>query len=509
MTTHTNPMPAGDIPDTGPLPAHPVRCRGGSLGSPGGLSSGAHVSGPSRDQARAPVCAESAPDYRAENGARATDTEADLGNRTGTAPVEQSGASSVVRFPAASSAGAVECAQGASYFRTGRSAREWRGAECGERPPRSRPRADPNAVRIDEPGDLIAAVPALVGFPPERSLVVAVLCPTPVPGGPELIDAVARFDVDQRDGRLRAETVAPYVVRICAGMGAAKVIAVFVDDRARESSGRRGRRRNRCGGGYFAAMAAALRRELAADDIGLDAAWAVPECEPGRRWWSLLGPECGGPLPDPAASMVAMSHVLDGRPLRRSRAELTGLVAADPIRTAEVAAHLDDAVADAMDRYRRAVHRGDPNGYSRQALHHVLWQIANLESGAGLDAAELAELVAALRDHAVRDTMFALAIGDHADAAEQLWIALVQVTTGPDRAETAALLGYHAYTRGDGPLAGVALQAALEADPMHPMARLLETSLYMGLRPEHLRKLAHCGFETATDLGVDLGPEPR
>lgn len=139
----------------------------------------------------------------------------------------------------------------------------------------------------------------------------------------------------------------------------------------------------------------------------------------------------------------------------------------------------------------------------------VLWQIAHVESGAVPTVPEIAELVAALRDRAVRDTMFALAVGDHAAAAESLWLTLVRALSGSDRAEVAALLGYSAYIRGDGPFAGIALDAALLADPFHPMAILLETSLRAGMRPEALRRLARSGYDTAACLGIELGPAVR
>ncbi|RJO69466.1 DUF4192 domain-containing protein [Nocardia panacis] len=387
---------------------------------------------------------------------------------------------------------------------------------CAEGAPRFGARIPPGAVHIHNPGDLIAAMPALVGFPPERSLIIAVLCQTaesgsagaasPVDGPgpveePELIDAVARFDLDQPQGSLRADMVAPYVVQVCAGVGAARVLAILVDDRGVVPLDER---RSRSGRGPFGALARSLRRELAADEIEVADAWAVSACEPGQVWWSLLGPRRHGILPDPTASAVAMSQVLDGRPIRRSRSELTDLVATDSRRQAEVAARLAEVGAAAGARFEQAVRRGDPNSYSRCALQYVLRQIEGMAVGSEPDPSELAELVAALRDPTVRDAMFALPAGEYAEAAERLWITLTQTTDGPDRAEAAALLGYHAYTRGDGPLAGVALQAARAAAPGHPMAQLLETSLYMGLRPAHLKRLVRCGYEAALDLGINL-----
>ncbi|WP_238815439.1 DUF4192 domain-containing protein [Nocardia brasiliensis] len=362
-------------------------------------------------------------------------------------------------------------------------------------------------VRVDEPGELIAGVPAMIGFAPERSLVVLVLRAVPDRADGAIIDAVMRFDLDQEGGRgrLRAEQVARCVAQVSAHDDVAEVLAVVVDDRSVEPDLCGSDIVERCGIGRFDMLIAALARRLAAQDIALAGAWAVRAIRPGQCWWSLFGMERSGLLSDPATSAVALAQVLDGRPVLASRTELTAMVAEDSALQDEVAALLETALAVAHDRYARAVRRGDPNAYSRQALEYVLWQVANIESDNEPMARELAELAAALRDRAVRDAMFALAVGDHAVAAEALWAILARALRGRDRAEAAALLGYSAYARGDGALAGIALEAALAADPDHPMALLLETSLSLGMRPEQMRRLARSGYHAAADLGIDLG----
>ncbi|MEU2173789.1 DUF4192 domain-containing protein [Nocardia sp. NPDC019219] len=389
-------------------------------------------------------------------------------------------------------------ANGTTVWNSRRPARQVR---CRDDPPPFR-HSPEQAVRVDDPAELIAAVPAMLGFTPERSVVVLVL--RRAAGGGAIVDAVVRFDLDSPSGRrVRGATLASAIARICAHDEAAEVLAVVVDERAVEPGA--GADRSGCAAGRFDVLAGSLGRRLAACDISLAGVWAVRSIAAGQRWWTVTGPRRHGVLRDPAASLVTLTHVLDGRPIRGSRSELTDLVAPEPAARAEVAAHLADAVVRARERYAVAARRGDPIGYSRQALDYVLWQIANTASGAELLAPELAEMAAALRDRAVRDTMFALAVGDHAAAAEAVWVALTRALSGTDRAEAAALLGYSAYVRGDGPLAGIALDAALEADPGHPMALLLDTSLRLGMRPEQMRRLAHSGYRTAAGLGVDLG----
>ena len=77
----------------------------------------------------------------------------------------------------------------------------------------------------------------------------------------------------------------------------------------------------------------------------------------------------------------------------------------------------------------------------------------------------VARLACALTDPQVRDTLYALAVGDDAGQAEALWALLARTLPVPWRVEALVLLAFSAYVRGDGPLAGVSLEAALRCDP--------------------------------------------
>ncbi|MFJ2836211.1 MULTISPECIES: DUF4192 domain-containing protein [Nocardia] len=350
------------------------------------------------------------------------------------------------------------------------------------------------SLRVDDPGELIAALPAMLGFVPERSLVVAVLHEA-APGGSTAIEAVVRFDLDALADPHRIGQFTACVGSICLREHAGGVLAVFVDE---------------AGGGVMQALrAASLLEALGDEGIAVCGAWSVPSIVAGARFRDLFHRGAGGVVGDPASSMVALSHVLDGRQIRRSRGELTALVRPDRRLCAEVRRRLGPAVARYRGGLSAATRAGHTVAYQRRALEWVLWQIADAASGAPRADRELAQLAATLRDRPIRDAMYGLALGDHAEAAEQLWAQLARATPGADRAEAAALLGFSAYLRGDGPFAGVALAAAVEADATHPMAVLLETSLQSGLRPERLRKLAQCGHQIAADLGVDIGPLHR
>lgn len=355
------------------------------------------------------------------------------------------------------------------------------------------------ALTMNEPGEFIAAVPALLGFRPHRSLVACLLLRSQKYPGAVYLGAVARHDLDVA-GCGAWVRLAGQLAAICGQEQAVGVVVLIVDDRATASRpGRAGRRSAR-----HRDLIRTLDGALQAEDVLLAEAWAVADIAAGAHWWSVLDPEVSGTQSDPAASPVALAQVLDGRPIRGSRTELTATIAPDPELAARVDEAIDAAAEAARRRFRRELRNRTPRRYSRAALEMVLWQISTVESGDELDPRELADLAVAVRDTTVRDCLFAVALGDHAAAAETLWARACRAVTGPDRAELATLYGYSAYTRGDGPLAGVAFEAALQADPAHHIAQLLDAALRTGMRPADVRKLAGSGRDIAAGLGVDL-----
>ncbi|WP_433655153.1 DUF4192 domain-containing protein [Nocardia sp. CA-128927] len=369
---------------------------------------------------------------------------------------------------------------------------------------------DPSAARnispVKDPGEQIAEIPAMIGSPPKRSLVVIILRTAHGDDQSATVDSVMRFDLDPDGGRLRlrADIVARCIAQVSPHDGTAAVLAVVVDDRVAAPELSAEEVRDRCRTGRFEVLVADLTRHLAAEGIALASAWAVQAIEPEMPWWTLFEPEQVGVLPGWAASVW-----LDSKWILGSCAELAAVVADDTGLQQQVAALLDSAMSAARERQVAAVRRGDPTAYSRQALEYVLWQVASVEADEPLTAPELAEIAVALRDRSVRDAMLALPFGDHAAAAETLWSVMIRAQSDRYRAEAAALLGYCAYVRGDGPLAGTAFEAALRADPKHSMAQMLATSLTVGIPPEQMRRLARSGFHAAADLGIDLGePSP-
>ncbi len=334
---------------------------------------------------------------------------------------------------------------------------------------------------LNRPGALIAALPAVLGFVPENSLVLVSL-------DHGELGSVMRVDLSEEiAGRVG------HLAEIAAAAGPEAAVAVIVDADGAHCPGCNDEHRQLC---------AELTEALSQHGIQLWAAHVVDRVARGGRWHCVDGCGSGGTVDDPWASPLAAAAVLDGRRLYTRRADLQAVIAVDdPARCAEL--------ADAIGRQaaqREVAHRADPTGCGRRDVQNAMAVAARVAGGETLSGAELAVLGCALSDVQVRDTLYALAVGERAGEAESLWALLARTLPPPWRVEALVLLAFSAYARGDGPLAGVSLEAALRCDPDHRMAGMLDQALQSGLKPDDIRELAVTGYRLAKRLGVRLPP---
>lgn len=330
---------------------------------------------------------------------------------------------------------------------------------------------------LNRPGVLIAALPAVLGFVPEKSLVLVTVdrgdmgCVMRVDLSDELMDSLG------------------HVADVAAAARPDSVIAVVIDEEGANC---------RMCNDEHRELAALLATVLADRGIELLAAHVVDRVAAGGRWHCADGCGNAGIVDDPSASPLAAAAVLDGRRLYARRAELQELVdVIDPARTDTLAEVIDGGKPDPAER------RDDA---ARADIEAAIAAAARVADAAELGDDELARLAWALTDIRVRDTLYALAVGENAGQAESLWAMLSRTLPEPWRVEALVLLAFSAYVRGDGPLAGVSLEAALRGDPTHRMAGMLDTALQSGMRPERIRDLATTGYRLADRLGVQLPP---
>lgn len=338
----------------------------------------------------------------------------------------------------------------------------------------------PLPLRLSTPGELLSALPALLGFPPLRSLVLVCLQGSRL----STLGLVARLDLPPADEVTTVDAVVEQVALLCARRATGAAVLVVVEDRGGRGGATGPGRPHR-------PLVRALRTGLEEVGTELVGAHHVQRIEPGARWSSYDDP-LRGVLPDPRCSPVAAAHVVAGRVLRASRAELVETLAPAPSPSVS-------AALAAAEHERERVS-------DQELLRGVLTVVDRVSSGEplGLAAAEVAALGVALGVLGVRDACFGLAGTACAHDAEALWTALTRALPAPERSEPATLLAHSAYARGEGPLAGVALEVALGSNPEHRMAGLLHACLQAGLEPAAVGELVRTAHHLANRMGVPL-----
>ncbi len=330
----------------------------------------------------------------------------------------------------------------------------------------------PDRVRLSTPGQIVAAIPYLVGFRPESSGVVISL-------RRRMVGLTMRFDLDAP-----AEVVHDTIRTRLAAEAADSAILVLVD--APEAS-----RRGRPGGAVADRLTAVIR------GCGVDVQDAIG-IRHGRYWSYLCRdrsccPPHGLPVPagaDGDFTRVAAGFVAAGVAPLDTREALRACVepgpAADPERVRRAwLAHAGDT-AHAGDR-ERPIDRGVARW--RAAVDRQ--RLGLLRPGGVPTPDEAAALVADVVDTRVRDHVIAWC-GDREvrDAVLAVCRELAPLAPAPFHTQLLAVLAWAAFSAGDGALASVAIERILLTDPEHSLALLLRTGLDGGIRPDQMMQLS-------------------
>ncbi|MFI9811415.1 DUF4192 domain-containing protein [Saccharothrix variisporea] len=307
-----------------------------------------------------------------------------------------------------------------------------------------------DVVEVNDPGQLIAAIPHLLGFYPTDSIVVLVV-------KDDHVDCVMRTDCPT-DQALYARVAAQLAREVDDPVGA-RVAVVVVGTPDRDLAGH-------------------LRDAFTAADMAV-MLFGVPEISHGAPWIDYDHSEPSGILPDPEVSVMAVHTVAKGLVTLPSREALVARITPAPDdvlarRAALLAAARNDQdveptaddVMDLVRRYTQRIVDGDER----------------------FTDDDIVQACRALTAPEVRNACL-LPIESHPEATEKLWLILTRQCPAPASAEAAALLAVSAYIRGDGPFARVALDRALDIDPQHTLARLALDALNRGVRPRNIHQL--------------------
>ncbi|MBP2706659.1 DUF4192 domain-containing protein [Microbispora sp. RL4-1S] len=338
-------------------------------------------------------------------------------------------------------------------------------------------------LALSSPADILAAVPYLLGFHPDDSLVVTGFTGSALRLSSRCDLPVASADLRRLIPVLRRSGV---TLVMLVGYGPGPLVTPAVDEATR------------------------LLREA-----GFDVAEAL-RAEGGRYWsYSCSNAACcpaeGTPF-DPAVSQVAaiaVTHGLVALPDRRSLArsvEPSG-GAAMRLATRAVAGGLRARLA----RARQAGPDGPdgPGGHDplaadlvAEGLARVREAVIRYDSGGRLADEEAARLGFDLALIRIRDEAWTLL--DDRDVHVALWRDMTRRLEPRYAAPAASLLAAASWQQGDCALAGLAVERALAADPGYTMALLLRQALTHMVPPETLRDR----MPTTCELDDEMGP-PR
>lgn len=345
-------------------------------------------------------------------------------------------------------------------------------------------------VRLASPGDVLAAVPRLLGFHPGSSLVVIGAgglrqrvrfgCRYDLPDPPDTATAAAI--AEHAAGVLRRERLTTVIV---VGYGPGRLVTPLAD-----------------------VLVPVLRRS------GLTIREML-RAEDGR-YWSYLCAEPGCCPPDgvpfdvschpvtAAMTVAGLSAYPDRATLERSLDPVTGqaaeLMSAATQRAYDRAGEL---VAQAVKTGRgrapaaagalsgRGSALAGPSGalalVAAEGKRAVREVIAAYRDGSAVTDDQLAWLAVTLTDLRVRDDAWARMDPEHNEAHLRLWTDLVRRSDPALVPGPAALLAFVAWQSGNGALASIAVARALATDPGYSLALLLGEILTAGVPPSQAR----------------------
>jgi hypothetical protein len=316
-------------------------------------------------------------------------------------------------------------------------------------------------------------VPGLLGFRPEMSVVVV--------GAASSGRAVPTLRYDLPESPQSAAEIAEHAASVLAASGADAATVI-------------------CYGPAEAAIgaAAAFRERLPL--AGLQVTGMV-RCADGFPVCRCLcgDPSCEASAPVPVLSPGFGRVLPDRAALAATLAPVTGPAAAAADR------EIQDAAARATVLTTREVFE---RGY--RAVSGAI--SAYRAGGQAISGRALAELAVPLSAVPMRDIAWAWMDPEFAADHQRLWTDVMRQVPPRYRAAPASLLAFTAWQQGNGALANIALDRALEAEPDYSMAQLLRQALDSGAPPS-VARLPMSPEQVAESYGLpappSLGGRPR
>ncbi len=327
------------------------------------------------------------------------------------------------------------------------------------------PRQPATRVRVAGPGDLLAVVPRLLGFTPERSLVVLGL-----KGDRGRIEMAMRYDLppaaepaDIAEHAAYTPTRAQVPRTVAIGYGTGPEVSPAMD---------------------------AVRASAREAGVQVHEALRVDE----GRYWSYL-------CEDPAC------HPVEGTPLGPEllQAGQLNTVSIAPV-TGEREEEMREAYGKAAAEVREQFCTEGREALWTNGVQTVSSVINAYREGGEPGDQDLARVGVYLRDIRVRDAAWAQMDAQHATAHTRMWADATRVAPPSFAAAPASLMAFTAYQQGQGAMANIALDRAEEDQPGYSMASLVRQVVNTGINPTELTP-PMTPQEVAASYGMTL-PEP-
>jgi hypothetical protein len=296
------------------------------------------------------------------------------------------------------------------------------------------------------PGDLMAVVPAVLGFHPEESVVMLTF------GGAQ---GSFHARVDLPDDLDDLPAVCGTLLAPALFHRVRKVVFIVYSSDAE------------------LATAVALGVSDAFQEEGFDV--MEPLRSDGANWFFVC--DCGdldhvGPHPyDVSTHELTAQAVLDGRVTHASRADLAATLRPDTAATDRVAAALTGVAASSpLTRLR------DQRRMTKLVRRHVGRRTTPSD-------AEVAWLAHACTDVLVRDEAMFLLDRENAARHVDFWTSVLRRTPEEWAAPAAAMAAFCAWLAGDGALAWCAVDRCRDFDPHYSLAECVEELLVRAVSP--------------------------
>ncbi|WP_330307747.1 MULTISPECIES: DUF4192 family protein [unclassified Streptomyces] len=354
-------------------------------------------------------------------------------------------------------------------------------------------------VTLRTPAELADALPYLLGYRPEDSIVLVALHDRERRGR---FGGRARLGIPAHaeDWPSVAEQLAQGLVKGSERRGSRpeSMVAYLCQEPGSGESGREVMERLR-------PLAQLLRTACGRLDVPVIEALCISD----GRFWSYTCPGQGCCPPEgesmglPGTSVLAAAATYAGLQVRGSLRELTArLLPWESAAAQEQEVALDMASMALVPRILDGESRAEVAEEALELARRIIGRLADAPPVSGtrpadlrddglLEHEEAATLILGLQDRTTRDRAAEWMEGDEAVPALRLWRALSRRCVGPYREHAAApltLAGWVAWSTGDELEAREALAMALGADPDYLFARLLHQACNEGLDPESIRR---------------------